>query len=112
MKQPFPITLLALTALGGLGLSQATRPVTAPALQAQTPLQLQTSIKASGKGVLTGAPTVTQARIMHVPSSQSRQAFFLGDQVLFLDGQQASFGNLSTVSDAAFNGPAGPQKGK
>lgn len=102
MKRLLPFTLPVLSTLGGLVLSQATQPVTAPALQAQPPFKLQTSLQASGTAILTGAPSSIGGPFIAASGSKSAQAYFFA-------GRQDRSSSLASANDAAFNGPAGSQ---
>lgn len=94
MKRPVALTILTLTALGGLGLSQATHPVTAPKTQVSS---LQTATPSSAPGIVLPGTGVYIAPM------------FTASPSLLFFGQQACVGGLARISNEMFNGPAGPQ---
>lgn len=94
MKRPSVLTLLALTALGGMGLSQATQPVTASKTQVSS---LQSATLSSVPSIILPGTAVYMAPM------------YTASPGLVFFGQQACVGGLPRISNEMFNGPAGPQ---
>lgn len=106
MKRPAALTLLALTALGGMGLSQATRPIIATPVQAQA--NSLSSMQPTGAFQYTMAPIPTI--LAHAHFGDPPMLGMFGEPGFVTSAsQQAYFGGLARLSNEMFNGPAGPQ---